>query len=317
MVDNDFFDFDKMKEETGVDPFADNTKKYDVDTRFYKLEKDENGSGAAVIRFLPDSERSMIQQMFKINTNITKNGKRRFVAEFSPTTIGGSDPFQEEWARLWNSGNKEDAKLYSRNIRYLTNIKVLRDPGNPDNEGKIFLFEMSGKMKDKVQSALNPSEQDLALGATKKEMFNPLKGNSFKLVARKGANGQINYDSSEIVSDVTSIYDSAEDALADIKENTFLLSDFLKEDAFLSYEELQRKFDWVHFRDVQNQEAPNAQTAQTAQTVQTVQTAQTSDNVEVSDGVQAETVPQDNSQDVPQEQSTKVDDLDDLLNSIT
>jgi hypothetical protein len=252
MIDASAFNFDAMKEAVGVDPFAQTDKnRYGSDDRFYKLAKDKQGNGAALIRFLPDSEKGMIQKLFKINTTITKNGKKRFVSEFSPSSIGQPCPFQEEWQKLWNAGDKDGAKQYGRGIKYVANIKVIKDPANPENEGKIFLYEMSGAMKDKIQNAVDPSESDRALGAEPKQLFNPLQGNSFRLVAKRGANGQINYDSSEVVNEVNSIYSTVEEALEDIKANTYKLSDLLKPESFMSYEELQNKMRWVTFADVE------------------------------------------------------------------
>lgn len=245
--DVSMFNFDSMKEAVGVDPFAAKANKFEEDTRFYKLAKDKEGNGGALIRFLPDSEKGMIKTVFKINTTIEKNGKKRFVSEFSPTTIGKPCPFQEEWQRLWNLGDKVNSKLYGRSTKYIANIKVLKDPANPENEGKIFLLEMSGSLKDKIQNAVDPSPQDRSLGKQPKEMFNPLRGNSFMLVAKRGANGQINYDSSEVVNDVTSVYESVEAALADIQNNTHKLSDFDKEANYLTYEKLQEKMKYVTF----------------------------------------------------------------------
>ena len=252
MLDASAFNFDAMKEAVGVDPFAADTNRYASDERFYTLSKDKEGNGAALIRFLPDSEKGMIQKLFKINTTITKNGKKRFVSEFSPSSIGQPCPFQEKWQDLWNSGDKEGAKVYGRGIRYIANIKVLKDPANPANEGKIFLYEMSGKMKDKIQAAVDPSEQDRALGAEPKEVFNPIRGNSFRLVAKRGANGQINYDSSEVINEITSIYDDVESAIDDIKNNSHKLSDLLKPESFMSYEKLQEKMKWVNFAEQEN-----------------------------------------------------------------
>jgi len=239
-----------MKQALG-DPFAQEVNKYGKDERFYVLSKDKNGNGAALIRFLPDSERALIQKLFKINTRIIKNDKKRFVSEFSPSSIGQPCPFQEHWQDLWNAGDKEGAKLFGRGIKYVTNIKVLKDPANPENVGKIFLFEMSGAMKDKVQNAVDPSEQDRSLGAVPKELFNPLRGNSFRLVAKRGANGQINYDSSEVINEVTSIYDSVDEALEEIKTKTYKLSDLLKPESFMTYQQLQDKMRWVTFADVE------------------------------------------------------------------
>ncbi len=247
----DAFNFEAMKEAVGVDPFAQKSNKYSKDERFYVLSKDKEGNGAAIIRFVPDSEKGMIQQMYKINTTIVKNGKKRFVNVFSPSTIGQPCPFQETWQEKWNAGLKEEAKIWSRGVRYVANIKVLRDPANPENEGKIFMYEMSGSLKDKIQNAVDPSETDRELGAVPKEMFNPLKGNSFKLACKRGANGQINYDASEVITEVTSIYDSVDEALKDIKENTHKLSDLLKPESFLDHAELRQKMDWVTFTDTE------------------------------------------------------------------
>lgn len=266
-MDVNAFNFDAMKETIGADPFAATANKYGKDERFYTLAKDKDGNGGAVIRFLPDAESKLIQKMFKINTTITKNGKKRFVSEFSPSTIGQPCPFQEKWQELWNLGLKDESKNYGRSIKYISNIKVLKDPANPENEGKIFLIEMSGSMKDKIQAALSPSEQDKALGAVPKELFNPLRGQSFRLVAKKGANGQITYDNSDVLNTVDGIYTTVEEALADIKANTYLLSDLEKPESFMTYDKLVDKLNWVNFSEAA------AATVATVATVSNVEVA--------------------------------------------
>lgn len=310
MINADAFNFDALKQELGADPFANTSNNRNTrDERFYVLQKDKNGSGAALIRFLPDSERAMIQKVNRINTTVVKNGKKRFVNEISPSTIGSACPFQERWQELWNAGQKDESKLYGRVVKYITNIKVIKDPANPENEGKIFLYEMSGAMKDKIQSAVDPSEQDRALGAQPKELFNPLRGNSFRLVARKGANGQINYDSSEVVNDVTSIYGSVEEALEDIKNNTHKLSDLVKPEAFLSYEELKQKLNWVTFAN----ESQGAQGAQGALNTTVASNVQQVPEINAAQSVQA-AQPAETTQ--PQQPTSNQTDLDSLLNGL-
>lgn len=316
MIDANAFNFDALKQELGADPFAEKSNKYARDDRFYTLAKDKEGNGAALIRFLPDSEKGMIQKMFKVNTTIVKNGKKRFVSEFSPATIGQPCPFQERWQELWNAGDKEGAKQFGRGIRYVANIKVLKDPSNPENEGKIFLYEMSGAMKDKIQSAVDPSEQDRALGAQPKELFNPLRGNSFRLVARKGANGQINYDNSEVLNDVSSIYDSVEQAIDDINNNTHKLSDLLKPESFMSYEELQNKMKWVTFSE--NETVAPQSSAGVTTTVAEVKPQASEVNAAETAQV-TQTVVQEPVQTQPQTQPqavSKSDDLDSLLQGL-
>ena len=245
----DAFNFDTMKDAVGIDPFAKASNKYAKDERFYMLSKDKDGNGAALIRFLPDSEKRMILPMFKVNTTIFKNGKKRFVNEYSPATIGKPDPFQEKWQELWNADLKEDAKVFSRAQRYVANIKILNDPAHPENNGKIFLYDFSGAINAKLEKALTPSDTDKALGKTAQQLFNPLMGNSFRLVAQKGANSQINYDASEVVPEANGIYASVEEAITDIKENTHKISGLLEEDFYMTYAELQDKMKWVTWTD--------------------------------------------------------------------
>ena len=269
-IDASAFNFDAMKQEVGVDPFAapKGGSKYTKDERFYTLAKDKDGNGAALIRFLFDSEKAMIQTMYKINTTIIKNSKKRFVNEFSPSTIGAPCPFQEKWQDLWNEGKKENvldtngqiveygSKSFGRATRYVTNILVLKDPTNPENEGKVFLYELSGAMKTKIEQALSPSDQDRALGAQPKELFNPIAGNSFRLVAKKGSNGQINYDSSEVVNEVTAAFATPELALDAINTKTHKLSGLLLPESFMTYDELVKKLEWVTFSDNKTQTQP-------------------------------------------------------------
>ena len=186
MFDVGSFDYASITQNLGTDPFAEKTR-YEEDTRFYKLGKDKDGSGLAVIAFLPDSEGRPIQQMYKINSSFTVNGKRRFVSEWSPTSINSKnpDPFQEQWQRLWNAGQKEESRKFSRLVRYITNIKVIKDPANPENNGKVFLYELSHTMKELLMKALNPSEAERALGEQPKEIFNPLRGWVFYLKCAK------------------------------------------------------------------------------------------------------------------------------------
>ena len=298
------FDFDNIVSEVGKDPFAASSDKYAEDNRFYKLGKDKEGNGGAIIRFMPDKNRNMIQQVYKVNTTIEKNDKKRFVNELSPNTIGMPCPFQEKWQELWNAGDKEESKKFGRSVRFYTNIKVIKDPANPANEGKIFLLDMSGTLKDKIQKLVNPSQADKDLGAIPRQLFNPIKGNSFRLVARKGTNGITNYDSSDAITEENGIYENMEAAFADIRDNTFDLNDFKKPETFLPYDKLQEKLRWVTFADAVNTTVV-AQVAQVASVaVAAVQTEQT----ELNANVQTTTV-----QPVTEAPAAKEQSLDDML----
>ncbi len=249
MFDINDFNFDQMVEAVGIDPFANNADKFKEDARFYKLAKDKEGNGKALIRFLPDKDKTLIQEVFKINTTVYKGEKKRFVNEYSPTTIGLPCPFQEESQRLYNLEKKDDAKKFNKQKRYITNIKIIKDPANPANEGKIFLLDMSASMKAKIEKAMKVSEDDKMLGKTAKQLFNPFQGNSFLLVSQMGDNKMINYDASEPVEAVNSIYENIEDGLNEIRNSTYPLSEFKDPSKFLSYDKLLEKLKYVTFQN--------------------------------------------------------------------
>lgn len=249
------FDFGSMTSALGANPFDKKKFQYEEDTRFYKLKRDDNDNGVAIIAFLPDASKHTLINMCKINTTIT-NGKRRFVSEWSPYSIKKPCPFNETSVRLWKEGDKEGYSLFHPQQKLIVNIKVLKDPANPENEGKIFLYEMSKRLAEKIQNAVMPSEQDLALGEERKEVFNPLKGWIFKLIVKKTPSGFYSYDDSSFikcdkigftgsiygdVSNPQAIQAAGAKAVADIKENTYDLGEFLKPEFFKSYDELYEK----------------------------------------------------------------------------
>jgi probable phage ssDNA binding protein len=246
-MDIQSFDFDKL---ASSQEQAFGEKKSDFgDDRFYKLKRDENGNGAAIIRFLPDPNMKLLQQLYRINCNGQKGAERRWVSELSPQNINQPDPFHKMWADLWQAGKKEEARQFARQTRFYTNILVIKDPAEPANEGKVFLLDLSQSLKLMLENAMFPSDADRALGAEPKALFNPLQGHNFKLVSSKAATGFITYEKSSVVDAVTSVFDSKEEAVTFIKENCYPLDDFLKPEAYKSYEELQEKLNYVMFRD--------------------------------------------------------------------
>lgn len=251
------FDFDAMVSKLGSNPFEEKAK-WATDERFYVLPKDDKGEGSAIIAFLPDPEGRPLQRMYKINTTIIKDGQRRFCNEWSPTTINQPCPFQEAWQKLYNSGEREESRKFARSTRYITNILVIKDPKQPENEGKVFLYDMSQKFKDKLEQAVNPSQQDVALGVERKEIFNPTKGWVMRLVARKQTNDMLSYDSSEFVKQ-DPVWADPQVAFDNITSKCYKLSDLLKPESFKTYDELKREFERVTFANTPSRSAPQAE----------------------------------------------------------
>jgi len=236
------YDWDNLAQNLQKDALTDGKKTYEVDERFYKLARNENDTGGALVRLLPDPEGVMFVKMTKISANSGKD--KRFCSDWSPTSIGLPDPFNERWSQEWNAGNKEEAKRFGRSIRYVSNIKIIKDPANPENEGKIFLLDMSKTIFDKVKDAANPSPEEIALGATAKQVYDPVDGNSFLMKVKRGSNNFITYEDSKFDEKESSVYKTEAEFETDITANGHVLGDFLKPEFFPTYAELEDKLLW-------------------------------------------------------------------------
>jgi hypothetical protein len=216
-------------------------KKDFKDSRFWKLSKDESGTGAAVIRLLPDSagpDAKPFVKIFHHSIKFTRNGKDFYYIQDSPETIGLPCPASEKWQELWNSGNQEKAKLYSRKIKYIANILVVKDPGCPENNGKVFLWEFGTKLMDKFIAAMNPTEAMREVGVKPKQLFDPTANGSSISLQIKKANNFFNYDDTTIL-DASAVFKSTEAAVEFINKNCYKLDEFISPAHFKPYNELK------------------------------------------------------------------------------
>ena len=209
------------------------------DERFWKAELDKSGNGYAVIRFLPppNNEEMAWAKIF----NHGFQGPGGWYIENSLTTLGQKDPLAEYNSTLWNSGieaNKEIARKQKRRLTYISNIFVVEDKANPQNEGKNFLFRYGKKIFDKVSSMANPEFED----ESPVDVFNFWDGANFKLKIRK-VDGFSNYDKSEFVTAAPLFED--ETKLEETWNAQHSLTEFVGEDKFKSYDELKSRLDIV------------------------------------------------------------------------
>ena len=212
-----------------------------VDERFWKLSTDKAGNGFAVIRFLPagDGEDMPFVKLY----SHAFQGPGGWYIENSLTTLGKNDPLGEYNRELWNSGDeslKEQVRKQKRKLQYYSNVYIVKDPANPDNEGKVFLFRYGKKIYDKIMEAVNGDELE------GREGYNPFDfwtGANFKLRAKKVA-GYPNYDSSEFESPST-LEDLDDAQLESIWKREFALQSIVAPDQFKSYDQLQERLNAV------------------------------------------------------------------------
>ena len=209
------------------------------DERLWKPELDKTGNGYAVIRFLPAPDKEEIPWA-KLYTHAFQ-GPGGWYIENSLTTVGGKDPVSDYNRELWNSGNESDkdvVRKQKRKLSYYSNIYVVKDPTNPANEGKVFLFKYGKKIFDKIMEAMQPEFED-------ESPINPFdfwQGANFKLKIVK-KDGYWNYDKSEFDTVAPLLED--DDALEAIWKKQFSLAELVAGDQFKTYEELKTRLDYV------------------------------------------------------------------------
>ena len=131
------------------------------DDRLWKLDVDKSGNGYAVIRFLPAPNGEDLP-FVKLYSHAFQ-GPGGWYIENSLTTMGQKDPVSEYNTMLWNNGTdagKEAARKQKRKLTYISNIYVVKDPANPENEGKVFLYKFGKKIFDKITAAMQPEFED-------------------------------------------------------------------------------------------------------------------------------------------------------------
>ncbi len=216
-----------------------NDKGSNVDERIWKPVVDKSGNGYAIIRFLPESEGSELPWA-RLYTHAFQ-GPGGWYIENSLTTLGQKDPVSEHNSQLWNSGsdaNKEIARKQKRRLSYYSNIYVVSDPTNPENEGKVFLYKFGKKIFDKIMEAMKPEFAD----ETPINPFDFWAGANFKLKIRR-VEGYQNYDKSEF-DNASPLFDD-DDKLEKIYNSLHDLSEFTTPDKFKSYDDLKKRLVYV------------------------------------------------------------------------
>ena len=214
-------------------------KSYSDDT-MWKPELDKTGNGFAIVRFLPTPEGEEMPWVSYFDHGF--QGPGGWYIEKSLTTLNKKDPVSEYNTQLWNTGieaNKDQARKQKRRLHYVSNVYIVSDPKNPDNEGKVFKYRYGKKIFEQLKEAISPQFAD-------EEAINPFdlrgEGANFRIKIRK-VDGYWNYDKSEFDKPAPLFDDEAK--LTEINTQTYSLSDVIAPSEFKTYEELKEKLDRV------------------------------------------------------------------------
>ena len=226
--------------------------------KFWKPTRDKAGNGFAVIRFLPAPQGEEMP-FVRLWDHGFQGPTGLWYIENSLTTLNQDDPVSEFNSKLWNSGvesDKDQARKQKRRLKYTANVYIVKDSGNPENEGKVFLYQFGKKIFDKLNDLMNPTFED-------EDPVNPFdlwEGANFRLKIRQ-FEGYPNYDKSEF--DPASPLSEDDAELERIWGEQHSLEEIVSEKNFKSYSELKTKL--YRVLDLQNDEptasAPVIETA--------------------------------------------------------
>ena len=211
-------------------------KKSYGDDRMWKPTVDKAGNGYAVIRVLPTVEGEDLPWA-KYWDHFFQGPTGQWYVEKSLTTIQKDDPVSEMNSKLWNTGieaDKDTARKRKRRLHYVSNIYVVADPENPENEGKVFLYTYGAKIFEKIMDSMQPKFQD----ESPVNPFDMWKGANFKMKIANVA-GYRNYDRSEFAN--VEALNADDSALEGIYNQQHSLNEFTDPSSFKSYSELNLK----------------------------------------------------------------------------
>lgn len=119
-----------------------------------------------VLRFLPDEEGTPFVKYYSHSFKYKKGTEQKWYINNCMTTFGWDvgcpvcDKNREYYDSPYDS-DKEIAGQRKRKLNYVSNVLVVKDPFEPENNGKVMLYRFGSKIYEKIEKLLFPSEADL------------------------------------------------------------------------------------------------------------------------------------------------------------
>lgn len=240
-----------------------------------KFNKDK-GKGTAIVRFLIPKEGDPFVEV----KSYSFNGPGGNYWDLARCTIGEDDPIQIaaiNGFRKAKAEGDESLKNYCKKFlpksSYYANVYVIRDEENPENEGKVMIYEFGRQIFGFIEKLLQPEFDDV----DPSDPFDYWEGRNFKIrmVGREIPDSRTgnkivvpNYEQSEF-EPPSAFMDGDEDKIEEIYEQTYDLSSFVDPSRFKSFDEVANRFkavtgkpyNWLsaegvaeHVSDIQKQE---------------------------------------------------------------
>lgn len=249
MTNTDDFSSLKRNSKTSLQTYKDEAKKlnttYQSDERFWTLTVDKSGNGKATIRFLPQTK-GETTPFVKYFTHAFETTPKNWYIENCPTTLDGEPcPVCELNTSLWSESGKDEnhpkkakARAQKRKLYYVSNIYVVNDDANPENNGKVFLYRYGKKIFEKIHLSMNPQYK----GDEAVNPFDFWEGANFVLKQRM-VEKYPNFDLSSFSASSPLLDDDNE--IKKVWQQQHSLLPFIDAKNFKSYDVLKKRLDKV------------------------------------------------------------------------
>jgi Straboviridae single-stranded DNA-binding protein len=218
-------------------------KEYKIDEKYFTVKVDaKTGTMPATIRFIsPKEDDSTFYEMIW-HHSFEVNGKKFYVT--CPTTFQDKEikcPVCIYNKEHWKEYTEKEQSDRKRKLKYISNIYVVSDPGNPARDGKVFLWAYGSTIHKKIMNIIAPPKVEGMKPKKSYNIFDEKTGKDFEmLVGLK--NGNNNYDNCNFSDEGSELCDGDEAKLKAVRESTFSLKEALKTetDKIKSYAEIEK-----------------------------------------------------------------------------
>ena len=213
-----------------------------------KFNKDK-GKGTCIVRFLTPIEGDSFVEM----KSYQFNGSGGNFWGNALQTIGEKDPVQLAAINAFKKAKAEgderlrtEAKKFLPKSQFYAWVYVIKDEENPDNEGKVKIFQFGRQIYSFIEKAIQPEFDDVDA----MDPFDLWEGADFKIRmigkeipdSRTGNKVLVpNYENSEFARP-SEFLNGDEDELEAVVEQTTNLNEFISPDKFKSFDEVAKLF---------------------------------------------------------------------------
>jgi hypothetical protein len=201
---------------------------------------DEQGKYQGIIRFLPRPEGDGNGVPFvKLYNHGFKDIGGWFI-ENCPTTLKNECPVCKANSEIWDN-DEATARTRGRRTSYYSNIYIVSDPSNKENEGKVFIFRYGKSIHDLIMEKISPEEGSID---EQVHIHDYEEGLNFKLRIKPKASGKKSYNdysSSSFSETITPIADTDKEVDA-IDKRLYSLEPIISPEKFKSFDVLRTNF---------------------------------------------------------------------------